>query len=80
MLHVVDPMGTLMKLHALLAPGGVLLCNYCYAHIAQGEKEQFRDLMARVSMLGHAVWLGEDDTVCVPGPWPWRGATTTMTN
>ena len=65
MLHLVDPMGTLMQLHALLAPGGVLLCNYCYAHIAKGEKEQFRELMARVSMLGHAVWLGEDDTVCL---------------
>lgn len=64
MLHLADPMGTLQQLYSFVAPGGILLVNFCYAHIADGDKAHLRKLMDIVSN-DHKAWLGDDDTICI---------------
>merc|ERR1711988_404359 len=66
MLHLADPLGTLVQLYGLLGHRGVLLVNFCYAHIGDGEKERVLEATRILVAAGHLVWLGmEDDTVCL---------------
>jgi len=51
-------------MYSLLAPGGVLLVNFCYAHIGDGEKSKL------VAALHHVqgkydVYCSAEDTICI---------------
>merc|ERR1712054_189692 len=63
MLHLADPLGTLVQLYSMLAPAGILLVNFCYAHIGDGEKERLKDLVRMLP--AYEIWLGHDETICL---------------
>lgn len=72
MLHLADPLGTLVQLYPLLVQGGVILGNFCYAHIGDGEKSRLKEAIAHMGEEYQFFYeaaadkgLLEGDTVCI---------------
>lgn len=64
MLHLADPMGTLVQLYTFLAPQGILLANFCYAHISDGDKANVERMFSSISNM-YDLWYGEEETICI---------------
>ena len=56
MLHLADPLGTLVQLYSLLAPQGLLLLNFCYAHIGDGDKQHLKTLVGAMKLSGYETY------------------------